>query len=152
MTLATTGSDGRPHSAGVSYAVSPIGTEVVLYVMTRTHLPKTQDIARESSVAMVVPIHRRLLQFLPPATMQLRGKAQILDGREADGTDAFEHFWLGRRILAAYRASAAQGESRICFLRITPEPIIRTYMLGTPIWELGGRMESGAANVIIPRR
>lgn len=149
-TLATTGDDGQSHSAGVSYAVSSPGAELVLYVMTRAHLQKARDIAREPRVSMVVPLSRRLLWFLPPPTIQLRGRAEILDWTDEAGTDAFRHFWMGRRILEAYRASRRQGESRICFVKISPEPLLRTYMVGANIWELRDRAESGAAKVLIP--
>jgi hypothetical protein len=58
---------------------------------------------------------------------------------------------MGRRILEAYRASHRRGETRICFLRIMPEPVVSTYMVGYHIWEVRRRMESGAGKVVIPR-
>ena len=147
--LSSVGSDGMPHSAGVSYGVSDRGQPLVIYVMTRRHLRKARDIAQNPNVSLVVPLARRQLWFLPPATIQLQGKAEILDGDYGPGVEVFGRSWLGRRILAAYRESHRRGETRICFLKITPDPVVHTYMVGVGIWEIRRRMESGAGTVVI---
>lgn len=147
--LSTVGTDGRPHAAGVNYGVSRLDRELALYVMTRTHLLKTRNIARNPAVSLVVPLPRRLLWFLPPATIQLHGRAEILDWTNVEGTEVFRHFWMGRRILASYQESHRRGETRICFLRIILNPEVATYMVGTGVWELRRRMEAGAAKVIL---
>jgi len=95
-------------------------------------------------------VTRRLLWFLPPPTIQLHGQAQLVDWTDGEGTDVFRRFWMGRRILKAYRESHRHGETRICFLKITPDPVVYTYMVGYSIWQLRKRMESGAAKVVIP--
>jgi general stress protein 26 len=148
--LSTISEDGTPHSAGVSYGVSRPGHAVAIYVMTRRHLRKARNIARNPHVSLVVPLTRRLLWFLPPPTIQLHGRAEILEWIDAEGTEVFSNFWMGRRILEAYRASYRRGETRICFLKITPDPVVSTYMVGYRIWEVRRRMESGAATVVIP--
>lgn len=148
--VSTVSEEGRPHSAGVNYGVSSPGRDLAIYVMTRRHLQKARDIAANPAVSLVVPLMRRLLWFLPPPTIQLRGRAEILDWTDEDGTDVFNHFWMGRRILEAYRSSHRRGETRICFLRITPDPVVSTYMVGYHIWEVRRRMESGAGKVFIP--
>lgn len=148
--LSTVGEEGEPHSAGVSFGVSGPGDGLAIYVMTRRHLLKARHIARNPKVSLVVPVVRRFLWFLPPATIQLHGRAEILDWTDEAGTRVFEGFWMGRRILEAYRKSHRRGETRICFLRITPDPAIRTYMVGYNIWEIRRRMEAGAARVEIP--
>jgi hypothetical protein len=150
--LSTAGEDARAASAGVTYGVSRPGEDLALYVMTRTHLQKTRNIAHNSQVSLVIPLLRRLLWFLPPATIQLRGRAEILDWTDAEGTEVFRHFWVGRRILAAYQEAHHRGESRICFLKITLDPTVSTYMVGTSIWQLRRRMEAGAATVVIPHK
>lgn len=147
--LSTASGTGRPHAAGVSYGVTEPGRDVAIYVMTRTHLRKTRNVAENPSVSLVVPLPRRLLWFLPPATIQLQGRAEILDERDEIGTAVFRHFWIGRRILGAYEESRRRGETRICFLRIAPDPTIHTYMVGVPIWDIRKRMESGAGTVVI---
>jgi general stress protein 26 len=147
--LSTVDGEGTPHAAGVTYGTAYAGRDLVLYVMTRRHLRKARDIRSDPRVALVVPIEHRVLRFLPPATIQLHGRAEILDWTDEAGTDVFQTFWLGRRILAAYRASHRHGETRICFLKIILDPVITTYMVGVNAWELRRRMERGAAPVLV---
>jgi Pyridoxamine 5'-phosphate oxidase len=147
--LSTADEEGRPDSAGVNYGISVTGSGPVIYVMTRRHLRKARNIARNPNVALVVPLSRRLLWFLPPATIQLRGRAELVEWSDEVGTAVFRTFWVGRRILDAYSASRRRGDDRVCFIKITPDPLVRTYMVGYGIWELRNRMEAGAASVII---
>ena len=35
-------------------------------------------------------------------------------------------------------------------MKIRPDPVVYTYMVGYSIWRLRTRMESGAAKVVIP--
>ncbi len=57
---------------------------------------------------------------------------------------------MGRQILTAYADSRRRGETRICFLKITPDPVVRSYMVGYTVWDLRSGMESMAATVVIP--
>jgi uncharacterized protein YhbP (UPF0306 family) len=148
--LSTVDADGMPHAAGVTYGTSSTEHELALYIMTRRHLRKARDIAERHQVALVVPVEHRFLRFLPPATIQLHGRAEILDWTDDAGSDVFRGFWLGRRILAAYQAAHRRGETRICFLKIVVDPVITTYMVGVSVWELRRRMERGAARVLVP--
>ena len=148
--LSTVDGDGTPHVAGVTYGTASTERELALYVMTRRHLRKARHIAERPQVALVVPLERRFLRFLPPATIQLHGRTEILDWTGAAGSDVFRGFWLGRRILAAYWASHRRGETRICFLKIIIDPVITTYMVGFSAWELRRRMERGTARVLVP--
>src|SRR5215831_2859777 len=75
--LSTVDKEGRSHSAGVNYGVTRHG--LAIYVMTRRHLQKTRNIAQNPNVSLVIPVPRLLLWFVPPATIQLRGRAEILD-------------------------------------------------------------------------
>jgi len=147
--LSTVGRDGAPHSAGVNYGVSTRSGEITLYVMTRAHLQKARDIQSDPRVALVVPIARRFAWFLPPATIQLRGRVEIIDGADEVGTGVFRCFWIGRRILKAYEQWRRQGEARICFLKISPDSDVRTYMVGSNLWDLSRSMEAGAGRVVI---
>jgi general stress protein 26 len=149
--LSTSDDRAVPHSAGVNYGVSAPGRDLVIYVMTRTHLLKARNIAQNPNVSLVVPLTRRLLWFLPPPTIQLHGQAEIVDWTDEEGTDVFKRFWMGRRILEGYQRSQRRGETRMCFLKITPGPVINTYMVGSNIWQVRKRMESGAAKVVNPR-
>ena len=148
--LSTVDAAGRPHAAGVTYGLSPPDRDLAFYVMTRRHLTKARDIAHNPNVALVVPLPRRLLWFVPPATVQLRGRAEILDWSDPEGTEVFRRSWLGRRILAAYAQSRRRGETRVCFLRIRPDPVARTYGVGHSVWALRRRMEAAAGRVVLP--
>jgi general stress protein 26 len=150
--LSTVSNERKPHAVGVNYGVSRPGRDLVIYVMTRRHLQKARNIAQNPDVSLVIPLTRRLLWFVPPPTIQLHGRAEIVDWTDEEGTDVFRHFWMGRRILEAYQASHRRGETRICFLKIMPDPVIYTYMVGSSIWQVRARMESGAAKVDIPPR
>ncbi len=147
--ISTVYEDGAPDSAGVNYGVSAPGRDLALYIMTRRHLKKARNIARNPRVALVVPLPRRLLRFVPPATIHLRGRAEILDWTDEEGTNVFRRFWMGRRILAAYEKSGRrEGETRVYFLKITLDPVIRTYALTHSVWDLRRRMESAGATVL----
>ena len=50
--LSTVGDDGRPYSAGVNYGVSRPGSDLAIYVMTRRHLQKARNIARNRGILM----------------------------------------------------------------------------------------------------
>jgi general stress protein 26 len=148
--LSTVGADGRPSSAGVSFGVSQPDRPLTFYVMTRRHLQKARNIAQNPEVALVVPVRRRFLWFLPPPTIQVHGRAEILESSNEEGRAVFQGFWLGRRILKSYRAMERGGEARICFLKITPDPLVRSYMIGSNVLSLVRHMEAGAGKALIP--
>jgi general stress protein 26 len=145
--LSTVDEHGRPDSAGVNYGASARGGGPVLYVMTRRHLKKARNIAHNPQVSLVVPLQRRLFRFVPPATIQLHGRAEILDWADMDGTNVFRGFWMGRQILSAYEKSRRRGETGVCFLRIALDPVIRTYGVGHSIWDLRRHMEAATGSV-----
>ena len=145
--LSTVDEHGWPDSAGVNYGTLARGDALVLYVMTRRHLKKARNIAHNPQVSLVVPLPRRVFRFVPPATIQLRGRAEILDWTDVDGTNVFRGFWMGRQILSAYEKSRRRGETRVCFLKITLDPVMRTYGVGHSIWDLRRHMEAAAGTV-----
>jgi hypothetical protein len=147
--LATVDEHGQPHAVGVEYGVLPDGRHV--YVMTRRHLKKARNIAVNPKVALVVPMTRRFLWFLPPPCIQFGGIAEILDDSDPGGVETFKSFFMGRRILKMYDEARERGETRTCFLRITPDPVIDTYMLGHSLLQLMQRMEAGQERVTLPQ-
>jgi nitroimidazol reductase NimA-like FMN-containing flavoprotein (pyridoxamine 5'-phosphate oxidase superfamily) len=148
--LSTVTAEGMPDSVGVNYGVSLPGVPFGIYLMTRRHLKKAQNIVANPNVSVVVSLTRRLLWFLPPPTIHFQGKAEILDWEDEAGTRIFESFFMGRQILRKYREANGRGETRICFVRISPDKEIFTYMVGYPVWEISKRMESGAGRVKVP--
>ncbi len=148
--LSTVAEEGKVDSAGVNYGLARQDDEFAFYVMTRAHLKKARNIARNPNVSLVIPLARRLLWFLPPPCIQVSGRAEILEWTNAAGTDAFRRFWMGRRILAMYEDAHRRGETRTCFVKITPDPVISTYMVGFSAWELRSRGELASGKVRIP--
>jgi hypothetical protein len=59
-------------------------------------------------------------------------------------------FWLGHQILNAYEESSRRGETRVRFVRVTPDPVINTYMVGYSVLDVRTRMESAALRVTFP--
>jgi hypothetical protein len=102
---------------------------------------------RERRARRAAPLTR--VAVPPPPTLQLHGRAEILDWWDKGGIAVFDRFWIGRRILHAYAASRKRGDTRVCFLKITLEPTVRAYMVGTSIWDLTRDMEARAATVRI---
>ena len=84
--LSTAGRDGAAHSAGVSYGCTKPGDAFVVYVMTRRHLLKARNIESDPRVSVVIPVPRPVLTFLPPATIQLHGQAELLNWDDPIGT------------------------------------------------------------------
>ena len=97
-----------------------------------------------------MPLTRRLLWFLPPPCIQFHGTAEVVDRTDENGIETFGGFFMGRRILKMYDELERRGDRRTCFLRIRPDPVISTYMVGYSIWEMSRRMEIGVAEVEIP--
>ena len=147
--ISTVGRDGAPHSTGVNYGSTAPGDAFALYVMTRRHLLKARNIMSDPRVSLVIPVPRPALTFLPPATIQLHGRAELLPWDDPDGIGVFERFWMGRRILDGYRRAREHGETRVCFVKVTPAPKVHTYMVGYRVWELRRNMEAGSANVTL---
>jgi hypothetical protein len=146
--LATADNDGRPHAIGVEYAVSLSGAHV--YVMTRRHLKKSRNISVNPNVSFAVPLARRLLWFLPPPCIQFDGTAEVLNRNDKEGIESFESTLTGRSILRMYERFERRGETRVCFLRITPGQVISTYAVEHSVWSLITRMEAGIETVKVP--
>ena len=120
----------------MSYGSTRRGDPFALYVMTHRHLLKARNIASDPRVSVVIPVPRPALTFLPPATIQMHGRAELPNWDNAQGTGVFEKFWMGRRILQGYRRARENGETRVCFVKIIPDPKVHTYMVGSNIWQL----------------
>lgn len=149
--LSTVTKDGHSHSAGVFYSVSHSAPPLEIFVMTRTKLKKARNIMNNPNVSFVVPLKRRLLTFVPPPCIEFQGKAEIIDWKDETGAASFKKSFMGRTIVNSYDEMYRQGDHTICFLRITPDPMIFTYGFGVSIWEMRRHMEVGFARVEIPQ-
>lgn len=128
-TLSTLDRDGNPHATAVTYAAAGEGTDLTLYITTRTTNVKVGNIRRRPPVALVIPIPHRFLPMMPPAAVQFVGSAEILDHQNADARRAFHASWFLRRILAAEERIVSQG-AELCFIAVRPRRWLSTYGIG----------------------
>lgn len=103
------------------------------------------------NVSFVVPLKRRFLSFVPPPCIEFEGQAEILDWKNEIGVTAFKTSFMGRTIVNAYDAMYRQGDTTVCFLKITPDSTIFTYGVGVSVFEMRRHMEIGFAKVEIPQ-
>ncbi len=68
-----------PHATAVTYAAAGEGTNLTLYITTRTTNIKVRNIRRRPQVAFVIPVPHRFLPMMPPAAIQFAGSAEILN-------------------------------------------------------------------------
>ena len=118
-TLATVSPAGHPHSAGVLFALDG----AAFYVSTFRESRKARNVAAEPRVALTVPVPR--MPFAPPGTVQLQGRAEVLDLDHPDVLAGAES--------GALKAVTRHGELELpggCFLRITPTGRLHTYGIG----------------------
>ncbi len=145
--LGTVSEDGRPHSAGVLYAVSPRTGPLSLYVVTDGRSKKARNIARNPNVSFVIPIPRRL-GFLPPNSIQFQGKAKLLALSDDASNRAFGSSLVLKRVL---ELQLAQKRDVSTFIQVQPDPVIFTYGVGVTIFQLMKHVEGAASRVEIPQ-
>lgn len=144
--LSTISKDGRPHSAGVMYAVSARSRPFVLYIVTDRRSKKARNIGRNPNISFVVPIHRSP-GFLPPNSIQFRGRAEIIRLTDEIAKDAFNSSIILRRVL---KMQLVQKPEVSTFIRIQPDPVLFTYGVGMTIFQLMKHIEGAASRVEIP--
>jgi hypothetical protein len=123
--LATVSPAGRPHAAGVLYAL--VGDD--LWVSTHLDSRKGRNVASTPHVGLTIPVRR--IPLGPPSAVQAQARAEVValdDPRVAplvaDGS---------------LKGITSHGELDLpggCFLRITPNPTVLTYGLGLSLWAL----------------
>lgn len=128
-TLSTLDSSGNPHATAVTYAAAGEGTNLTLYITTRTTNVKVKNIRRRPQVAFVIPVPHRFLPMMPPAAVQFAGSAEILNHENADARGAFHAGWFLRRILAAEERIVSQ-RAELCFIAVRPRRWLSTYGIG----------------------
>lgn len=147
--LSTTSRTGRPHSTGVLYGVSSLGMPLRIYVMTQRKTKKVRNISSNPNVSFVVPLSRRLVSLVPPNCIQFQGTADVVDGGDRAATNAFTtSYILSMMLQVSSRIDARLGE--VCFIRVTPDPVIFTYGLGLSFWQLRKHIEHAGSRVEVP--
>lgn len=148
-TLSTLTEHGRPHATAVTYAVSPAGEPLLLYVTTRTTTRKVRNLRTHPDVAMVIPVPRRFAARFPPRCIQFQGEATVISGSDRSAIRAFESSWFLRRILLSERRIVTEG-GELCFVRVHPDPTLFTYGIGVSLWENVRRPRAAIGRVVIP--
>lgn len=126
----TVGSQGRPHSVGVVYSVSPIGQPFALYLITRSILKKARNLQNNPNVSFVVPYPSLLFRMIPPPCIQFQGKAEIIPIDDPIALKAFESSIVLR---CSMIHSTTLGQS--IFIKIVPDDKIFCFGIGASIWD-----------------
>ncbi len=144
--VCTTAAGGRPHAAGVMYAVSSADRPFALNIVTDKRSKKARNIANRPEVAFVIPAPR-IVGFLPPNSIQFQGTAELLPLADGESRRAFESSLVLRRVL---RLQLEQKEEVSVFVRVHPGRAVFTYGVGLSILQLMKHVEGSSARVDIP--
>jgi Pyridoxamine 5'-phosphate oxidase len=122
--------EGKPHSIGVVYAVSPSTEPFCIYVITRPVLKKARNIQNNLNISFVVPFPHYIFRIIPPACIQFQGKARLVPIDNPIALKAFQNAIVLRRSMMH---SIDLGEST--FIRIVPDDKIFSFGIGATIWQ-----------------
>ena len=125
-------SGGRPHVAGVMYAVSPPGDDLALYIITSVDTKKAKNIRDNPNVTFAIPIPHHIIRFAPDFNIQFQGKAEILLFNDPKAQEAMKQRRLMKRILKNYPLDT---KSEI-FIHLSPDKKIHGFGLGIPFFKL----------------
>jgi len=145
--LSTISGDGKPHSAGVLYGVSPREKPFALYVTTNRETKKARNIARNRNVSFTIPLPRRLLRFMPPSCVEFQGTAEIISIDDETARKAFSGSLVLRTALNLERKHVQQ---KAVFIRIRPGPVIFTYGVGISLLKLMKNISSAFSRIEVP--
>ena len=149
--LSTIDQDGKTHSTGIIYAVSPPGSKFLLYILTDKTYKKVKNIQNNSSVSFVIPFPHHFLRFVPSSCVQFQGTAEILPYEDSEAQQAFK---MGKKMLAMNLRQAIKedpmGEFTV-FIRVIPNRKIFCYGLGISLMKLQKDVEIGSYSVSIPK-
>jgi nitroimidazol reductase NimA-like FMN-containing flavoprotein (pyridoxamine 5'-phosphate oxidase superfamily) len=148
--LSTIDQDGRSHSTGIIYAISPPGSKFSLYILTDRTYKKVKNIQQNSSVSFVIPFPHHLLRFVPSSCVQFQGRAEILPYEDSEAQEAFK---IGKKMLAMNLKQAIKedpGGEYTVFIKIIPNQKIFCYGLGISLMQLQKDVEIGSYSVTIP--
>ena len=120
-----TSADGNPHAVGVLYQE----IDGALYFATFQGSKKARDIRANPRVAVCIPV--RKYPVGPPFCVQFEGRAEILAA-----TDSAISALVRAGRLKRLTSHGELAEPRMCFLRVTPDPLVSTYGLGVPLLTL----------------
>ena len=129
--LTTITPEGKPHSVGVVYAVSPPSQPFSIYLITRLVLKKARNIHNNPNVSFVVPFPHYVFRTVPPACIQFQGKAELISIDNSIAMKAFQSSIVLRRSMIH---SIDLGDEST-FIRIVPDDKIFSFGIGARIWQ-----------------
>lgn len=138
-TMATVSSAGRPHVAGVIYAL----VDDRLYVSTIATSRKARNVADCPHVGVVIPV-RRLPVGAPPSAIQFQARASLLPRDD--------HEIVALASDGRLDAITGHGELDLadgCFIRIDLPRRLHTYGLGMSLRELARDPLGGGGSVML---
>ncbi len=149
--ISTVTPEGRSHSTGIVYGVSPPEQQFSLYLITLASYRKTKNIRNNPNVSFVIPFPHSLLGFIPPSSAQFQGRAEILPFDNHVGIQAFQTKRVLRITLEHARKGHESGER--VFIRVVPDEKVHCFGLGVSLWRWAIRRDvaSGFYSVAIPQ-
>lgn len=94
--LSTIDQNGKSHSTGILYSVSPPESKLALYILTENNYKKVKNIKNNSSISFVIPFPHHLLRFVPSSCVQFQGSGEIIPFTDTEAQHAFQN---GSKIL-----------------------------------------------------
>jgi nitroimidazol reductase NimA-like FMN-containing flavoprotein (pyridoxamine 5'-phosphate oxidase superfamily) len=137
--------DGKPHSTGILYGVSPPGEKFYLYILTGKNYKKAKNVAKNPHVSIVIPFPHHILRFIPAPCIQFQAKAEIIPRTDEKARVCFQR----NRILRKTLKQAYENEN-IVFLKIIPEKIIFGHGIGISMRDLRRDETRGSFKSLIP--
>lgn len=142
--LSTIDPNGKSHSTGIIYGVSPSNSRFALYILTDRHYKKIKNIESNTSVSFVIPFPHHILRFVPASCVQFQGTAQILPFNDINAQKSFNN---GPKILKTNLKQVSKmsnKEEDIVFIKIIPNEKLFCYGLGISLIKLRKNIESGS--------
>jgi nitroimidazol reductase NimA-like FMN-containing flavoprotein (pyridoxamine 5'-phosphate oxidase superfamily) len=137
--------DGKPHSTGILYAVSPPEQKFALYIITGLNYKKTKNIKKNPNVSIVIPFPHHLLRFIPAPCIQFQAKAEIIPRTNEEVRACFQRNRILRKTL-----KQVYNNENIIFLKIIPDKTIFGHGIGISMFELRKDETKGSFKSIIP--
>ncbi|MFX0056296.1 MAG: pyridoxamine 5'-phosphate oxidase family protein [Candidatus Hermodarchaeota archaeon] len=144
--LSAVDANGRPHSTGILYGVSPPESKFALFVVTSESSAKVRHIRRNPNVSLTVTFPHYYIRFAPASYVMFRGTAEFVPLDDSDGQWAFNQ----KRILRMNQGVDPEILKKALFIKINPEPTVFCYGVGIGIMELRREHIEGDYKVVIP--
>jgi uncharacterized protein YhbP (UPF0306 family) len=148
--IGTVSRDGRPHATGVAYVTSPLGKPLALYVVTDTSTKKVRNILNNPNVSFVVPIPRRLITVAPMSCIQFQGRARLLGTDDVGALETMKSTRMGRMMLGMAKRMINELTGKLCFIMITPDPVIHTYGVGLSLFQMRNSFGRARGKIELP--